>query len=549
MRSRPLLALLAACLALGLALTLGVWTAPTSLLPATIFTDGNLFAAVLGGDGVTNGELWRLWTHRTGGPSGAMFRPLFWPTLLLAAALGPVLALNLTWALVPTLNALGTYALARTRGAAPVGAAFAGALVAWNPWVRTTLGEGQIEQAALGLVALVWAAASWAVAGAGTRVAAIPLVVVAVGLAVPNLGLAALCGLGALAACDVARGSPWRRWAVVLLLALPAALLVSAYHAPNFHEGIPNVFHPRRSGDDHLMSLATPWEFVAWPGGRDTFEFGVLHTVYLGLGATAAAGIALRRRDAWPLAATAGLLGVLALGSATRIAGLQVPLPLGLLQRIAPEVAESGSAYRFAAGVVVALAVAAGIGLAPAGSVGTPTGRRQALIAVWAAACWAETLLLPGRALPLAVQSAWHHPELAALSGGRGMVLDLPLHEEADVVCKLPRPPQNHYLNALGIHDRPLPYAELGHRLGRFHYGRASIDIGAVREALISSYCADLLPGALRGAGVGAVVLHPRSECPVLPAQARCLEAALGAPTALGDTWAWDGLPLGPSAD
>ncbi|MCK6528964.1 hypothetical protein L6R50_15855 [Myxococcota bacterium] len=529
-----------------------VWAAPDALLPETMFTDGNLFAAVLGGDGVTNGDLWRLWTFRTGGAPGAMFRPLFWPTLLLAAAVGPVLALNLTWALVPALNAAGGYLLGRSLGASSTGGALAGALLAWCPWVRTTLANGQIEQAALGLVAATWAAAAWGARGRWARVPVVAAVALAVALAAPNLALAAMVGLGPLAAGALARErGPWRRWLALLAAVGAAGLVASAYHGPNFEEGVPNVFWPRQ-GEGDALNHARVRDFFAWPYAHRGLVGGTQHSVYLGWAVLLAggAGLAAGWRRAWPLAAGAVTLWLLALGPHLSVSGIVVPMPLRLLEILAPPVAASATAYRFAAGVVVALAGTAAVGLDPGDRPAPPLPRLRSpvLALALAASAWAETTLMPGAPLPLETRPAWHHPELAALRWGTGTVLDLPLPDDAARACGLPRPPENHYLNALGLHDRPLPYSHMRRLRSVVHFGRDFQRFDVVRQVLGGPDCAGLMRAALQQAGVNGVVLHGEPECAWRDEERACLWEALGPPAVVGTTAIWVDLGGGPGS-
>lgn len=336
MRLRPDIALLLASLALGLWLTANSWlTMPGHGVPSTHFTDGHLVATVLSSQALVEGDGLRFWTERAGWPDGLMLRPLLWPMVLAATVTGPVWALTLAWALTPLLGAVGGITLARVLGAGVWGRFLCGALLAWAPWVRVTLANGQVEQSWIGALALVWAAAVWAEGGRTWRVAVTPIALLGLGLAGPNLGLTAALGLGAIAVIRLAGGhAKWGRTALVLSLSLGATLAVNQYHSSNF-DGTPNLFSPRLRGgmrpegaglpsighdtakagwkaNDSVQLEDATLESLFVPLGPNAFQSPVQHSPFLGYTWLLAAGLAAvrRRRDALPWLGLAACLSL-----------------------------------------------------------------------------------------------------------------------------------------------------------------------------------------------------------------------------------------------
>jgi hypothetical protein len=537
-------------LLLGFVVTGRVWLRPLVDVVQTHFTDGHLIAAELSARAVWSGEILGLWTSEAGGPGGVMLRPLLWPVVLLAAVVGPVLALNLAWALVPALGAVGGILLGHALGAGRWGRALTGGLLAWTSWVRVTLSNGQIEQAVLGLIAVTWAAMIWAESGPRRRILLAPLLLLATGLAAPNCGLSAAIGMGLLA---IARAASDRRRAgrlgVLLLLAVAMTLVVHVYHAPNYAQ-VPNLFQPRVRGPG-LQEWQSPAVIAGWyataterlddatltallvPAGPSAFGTPVQHVPYLGGGVLLAAllGLLRSRRRVGALSLAAAGLAVLSMGAAVEILGVRLRLPYELLVAVAPSAASSGSAYRFACGAIVALAAVAGVGLSE-----PTTWRGRAAIAALIAAAWAETCLLPGKPLPFDVRPALIHPELVALGDGPGAILDLPPTHSSSCITRTP-----HYLNGALAHTRPYL-----HNLndGANYFANAAL-VPAIGEAIRSADCAERLPGLLEAAGVGALVMHLEPPCAPSDAMLSCAEDAFGAPKVGGGVrwWVLDGAP------
>lgn len=495
MRIRPMVPVLSA------ALIVGGWSMgpallhPATQVPNTNFTLGHLAATELGRELIRDGTILSLHTNRAAWPAGARFVPLMWPLSIAALVVGPIVAVNLAWALAPAFDAACTYALGRVLGARPTGAALAAALATWTPWVRTTLGNGQVEQAVTGIIALTWTVGLLA-----TRrpwwLLAVPGVVVAGGLAAPSLELAALLGLGLVAAVDLHR-QRLVAWLGVLLAAAGGGLIVNAVEALNFTGG-PNVFRPRQAGDDLLLSDATLHSLFV-PPDHTAFAQSTAHVPYLGLALVAAALLAAASsRHARRFLLVAAGMAVFSLGAWRYFGGVRLPLPLAAVSALAPILSHSASAYRLASAAGVALAVTAGLGLDPGHA------RRPCLVFVaglaLAALSWTETGLVQGRHLPLPARPAIAHPELAALRGGSGPVLDLPL-----LYPRLghPGPLPQHYFNAILVHDRPLLHTAMD-----AHYPAGGDRVASIAAALRSPICHMLLPVALRNAGIGAVVFH-----------------------------------------
>ena len=514
-----------AALVLGAWLMQGVLLEPLTRAVDSPFTDGHLVGAQLGVDALFSGELWELRTSRAVYPEGAHFRPLLWPLLALSAVVGPILALNLTWGLIPLFNVLGGFLLGRAAGATPAGAALTGALLAWLPWVRVTLSNGQVEQSVLGALALVWAASLWAGRGSVGRVLLPALVVGAVGLATPHAALGALLGLPLvlLPAAWEARRSPAELARLALLLGLCAlvALGVSGYHSANF-DGEPNLFHPRLGKDATHYSNAPLGELFFVPG-QDTFEDKVVHCVYLGAPLLLAGlGALLRFRRSWSWVAVASWCAVLALGPAMEVGGVRFILPMAMVEAAVPSLTDNGSGYRLVMGALVGLAAAVGM---LAGS-----GRRSAALAVvLVALSWGETSLIQAHHIPFPTRPAVHHPELAVLRGVPGSILDLPvLRRECSSASA-------HWLNSALVHDMP------------FLHDMGAPGLYAVQpngdpsklSPMVQKRCAPGLEVVFRRLGVGAVVVHD-DECADVEALQSCLRSRLGeAPISGPELEAW----------
>jgi hypothetical protein len=565
MRPRPETALLLASLLLGLWLTADAClNMPGTGVPRTHFTDGHIVATVLSSGALVEGEGLRFWTDQAGWPDGLMLRPLLWPVILAATVIGPAWALTLGWALTPLLGAVGGITLARVLGAGVWGRFLCGALLAWAPWVRLTLANGQVEQSWLGAIALVWAAAVWAERGRRWRVGVAPAALLGLGIAGPNLGLTAALGLGILAVVRVLGGhARWGRTLMVLALSVGATLAVNQYHGANF-DGTPNVFAPRLRGEMRPEGAGLPsiqqhtaragWhaidsvhledatlESLVVPLGPNAFRRPVQHSPFLGYAWLLAAGLAVvrRRREALPWVAVAAGLTLFSMGSSAQVAGLRVPLPWALIEWLAPAAKQSGTPFRIALGAVVALAAAAGLG--DTGDTnrenGTKASWKIGLVAVvLSVLAWTETTALPGQPLPLRAVDATPHAELASLVPGSTPVLDLPLADRGS--CQIQTP---HYLTGASAHDRPYLHSLLASP--NFHaYGKSGKVIRQLDHALGSDDCVARLPIVLTQLGVGAIVAHQHGACSVDARTVQCLHAVLGLPQAEGTTasvWVW----------
>jgi len=537
--SRPVVAALAASFGLGLMLTARCWTLEGGVgVPDTLFSDGHIVGTTLGAELLWSGEPWAFATERAAWPGGARLRPLLWPVALLAGLVGPGIALTLAWMLTPALGVLGGACLARGLGAGPWGAALSGALLGWAPWVRTTLANGQVEQAALGGVALAWAAAVFSEEGGWVRVGLAPAVMLGLGLAAPNLVLTAGVGLGLLAVVRVLQSRRRLvRYGVVLVLGLAACGVSAAYHGAAFTEGT-DVFRPRERAPEHVrrareaqgpiagwdavdtaqLEDATPTALFVPPGPR-AFERPAQHAPFLGYGLLLAAlvGVIRRPREALPLVGVGAAFCVLSLGARLGLSATHyLPLPWALVEWVVPAVARSGSPYRLATGAIVAFAAAAGVGVSGL--------RLRFLVPVLSILAWMETTLLPGHPLPLSPLPVGGHGTLDALAGSGSPVLDLPLPLEG--ACE---GQAAHYLAGVARHERP--YLHTAVAANRLHnFGDARGRVRSVDEVLRSPGCAAALPGALSAAGLGALVAHRDAQCAVTPTVEACLRAALGAP-------------------
>ncbi|MFT4978392.1 MAG: hypothetical protein ACI8S6_004302 [Myxococcota bacterium] len=527
----------------GFLATAPVWLAPGELVVTTHFTDGHLAGAAAAARGLWSGELLQLRTSAAGYPDGVMFRPLLWPVMLLAGLVGPVLALNLSWALAPAASTTGGLLLGRALKTSPAGGAALGMLLGWCTWMRVTLGNGQIEQAGLGAIAAVWAAAIVAEEGSRWRVVLAPLTLLAVGLAAPNCGLAAALGLGMLAVGRTVQ-SPSRAWRLgaVLLLCLVATLLVHAYHAPNYSD-LPNFFQPRLHpppGHDPTnygvpsgwLATAThqlddaDWRALLVPAGPDAYGSVVQHVPFLGGTLMLAALLSVLRAPGrvWPLLIAAVGMASLSMGEQATFFGQRFFMPYHLITLIAPSAASSGSAYRLAMAAIVALAAAAAVGLDPR------SRRQQVGLGLLVALAWTEATLLPGRPLPLPARPVALHPALSALAGPSSPVLDLPLPLRGSCDAQTA-----HYFNATLAHGRPLLHTLAAGP----NYFDNDQKIRELNRLFRHSQCSARLTALLDELAVGAVVLHTEDPCVPGEEVYRCLCAALGEPSSAEGIFWW----------
>ncbi len=468
--------------------------------PVSVFTGGHLAALSV----ATHVPPWSVHTDLSGWPSGADFRPLLWPSIALAHLVGPLAAYDLTVLLVPVLNVLGGWALGRViygRGAAAV---WLGALLALPPWVRTTLQNGQPEQAVLGVAAALLALALWAEGGPRWRAALLLPAFTLAGISAPHVTLAALAIVGVWA---VASRTAWSKRIPVAASALLGGWLVSQYHGPGFDTSIAHFFAPFGLLDAHngpqpkRAALLSDLFFRArTPPGKPPW---VVHLAYLGPVLGLAALVNARRRP-WAFAAGFVLL-VLAFGDAG---------PFHLLTLLSPTLAASGTPYRFMLGVIVAFAAVV-------------ADSRWAPLVL--AVSIAETLLVDPRPLPFALNPVSLDASSPALAAeGTGPVLDVPL------VGRGCREAAAHYLTEAGRSGRPSP---LLLRSSEDAWGDRQDHARALQEAFDAPNCAEVLPPLLTE--YTAVVLHRHAGCPVREKTEACLSRVLGGPTVSGEVEWW----------
>jgi hypothetical protein len=464
----PVVVVALGALAIG---TVNVWPALASGgVPNTRFTVGHLVAL-----GISWREHTWLRTTLLDWPDGATFRPLLWPVHLLAMATGPLAAFNVAYVLTPLANAAGGWALGRAVGAAPWGRAATALLCAWNPWVQSTLSNGQVEQALPGGAAAIWAAAlagPWWAPG---------VLVGAVGLAAPHVALAACLGLAVLALANP------RRWRDALAGGVPvvaAVVLLHAYHVASFVPGA-HVFAPRGSGGGVVAPLlpeTVSWRSILFKPARSDAYLAVVHCRYLGFPLVVSA-ILGRRRD---LLVTAAVLFV-----AASVPGWGFGEMAGAL-----------NPYRFVLGMTAACAGSAAL-----------WARTPARALLLAGVVWTETLVVrlapfPTRALAVDVEP---------MPGGEGAVLDVPFPRPT---CK---DAADHYALQSVLHDRPAANA-LGVEWSA--YGSRQAMLRQLDELLQDAErCPVALPGRLADLGFGSVVLHDHRNCPPTDAERACVSA------------------------
>lgn len=501
--ARSLLAASALALAVGVAATWPLAASLGHLAPASVFTGGHVAALSVG----TGVPPWSTHTDLAGWPLGVDFRPLLWPALGLARMVGALAAYDLTVLTTPLLNVLGGALLGRVLFGAGHPAVALGLLLAFPPWVRTTLQNGQPEQALLGYGAAAMAAAVWAATGPRGRLLVVAPAVALAGVSAPHvvLGTLVLVGVWALAG---ARREP-RRLAA-LALAGVGALAVSAYHAPGFDRSVPHFFAPfglleAANGPAPKRAVLASDLFLParMPPGRGP---GVLHLGYLGA-PLALAGLwsawrVAPRGERWPL--VAALLGLaLAFGDTG---------PFGWLGALSSTLAASGTPYRFMIAVLLALAILVA---------------RSRWAPVVAALSLAEAVWVDPRPLPFPTVE-WPVDAGVDLGSGDGPVLDLPLASRS---C---REPAAHYLAEAGRHGRPSP---LLLRSAELAWGADAASASALAQAFSSPDCAEALAPLV--AGFGAVVVHPHVGCKVRGSERACLARVLGPPERAGDVEYW----------
>lgn len=518
------------------ALALGAWQNAVGLAdplqsgPRTSFTSGQYLAnAVFAAQMRMDGHPSTL-TPLMGWPDIADFRALMWPSQLLGLLIGPLPAVNVFFITTYALNALGGWLLARALRLEPPAAATVAGLAAVSPWSLETLTNGQLEQALVGNVALVWAVYVVAARERWTWTAAVPVVTLLVALATPHLGLAACVGLPVYALIDAAGrrsegARPWVRHAVLLSLAAGAALLANAYHSPNFSGGV-RVFFPKGTdghpvGVEGLPDQATLGSLVWPPAGADP-ETGSLHPTWLGFLPPPLALFAAwkGRPTARGALGVAAVLLVLSLG-AKGPAGL--PLPYALLEWVSPAVQQSSSAYRMVGGATVALAVAVGA-----------LFRRPGWGLLVVALAWAETLGFATRPVQFLRQDFTRDPVYTRFREHEGAVLDLPM-----VSARCPTPAFHYALEATFRH-RPTPVLTAAPAV----YPTLPGAYRHLVEASQSLECGPRIEALVHDIGFTGVVLHTHDrQCPVQKSFERCLVLAFGEGERAEGVRVWDPLP------
>lgn len=518
------------------ALAVGAWqntvglAGPLQSGPRTAFTAGHylanaVFAAQMRMDGHPSTQ-----TPLMGWPDVADFRALMWPAQLLGVLIGPLPAVNVFFVATYALNALGGWLLARALRLEPPAAAAVAGLSAVSPWSLETLTNGQLEQALVGNVALVWAVYVMAARGRWTWTLAVPMVTLLAALATPHLGLAACAGLPVYALFDgVGRRAEgarlWMRHLGLLGLAAAAALLANAYHSSNFSGGV-RVFFPKGTeghpvGVEGLPDQAT-LESLFWPPSGADPETGSLHPTWLGflLPPLALLAAGKGRPAARAALGVAVALLVLSLG-ATGPAG--IPLPYALLELLSPAVRQSSSAYRMVGGVTVALAVAAGALV-----------RRPAWGLLLVALTWAEALGFATRPVRFARQDFTRDPVYTPFREHEGAVLDLPM-----VSARCPTPAFHYALEATFRH-RPTPVLTAAPAV----YPTLPGAYRHMVEASQSPECGPRIEALVHDIGFTGVVLHTHDRsCPVQKSFERCLVQAFGEGERAEGMRYWDPLP------
>ena len=546
----PLLTVLVPLLALGLWADHAGLARADAIGPRTMFTPGQHLAAAIASAQVQELGRFSTTTDLVGWPDLADFRAVMWPTQLLAVLTGPLTAVNLIFALTPALNALGAWWLGRSLGLGRWASVALAGMAGYSPWVRETWMNGQLEQAVVGTVAVMWAT-GLAAARQPTlaRVLLAGAVTWAVGMTSPHLCLAACLGLGAWAGWEAVSRRPAlaavRAWLPVLAVAAVALLVAGRYHSPNFTAGV-QVFFPKGS-DGHpgglagLPEQATLASLLLPPSDRPT-DIVVLHPTWLGAVTLGGVGLALWHRSRAPrasgapmgLLAAGGVLVLFSLGADIPFGRVHVPGPFALLGMVSPTITQSGSAYRMIGAAVVALAAVAA---------SVVQGPRSAAALVLAA--WAETTLAATRPLPFLPMD--FAPDPVAMGFNErdsdddvvrsGAVLDLPLVGPGCPDATF------HYVFEATRRLRPVPILPAAPGI----YPTVPGLPGEVRAATQLPDCGEALATVIPGWGFTAVALHDHAGCTPTARLIRCLESAFGpGESTHGLRW-WD--PLPPPAD
>lgn len=519
-RGGPGVAVVLATLSIGMWSVRAVFPDPMNLLPDTPFSNGALLAASLGRAEFAQSGYIANHTDLLAWPMGAAYNPVMWPTIALALVVSPVLSVSLAMALTPLANALGGMALGRQLRLSPTAQATAGALLAFSPWVRETLANGQFEQSWPGAVACVWAVGVRArERPTATRFLGLALLSAVCGASFPHLALGGAIGLGVWFAWDWLAAGPrspvsdagWipdRRIAAFVALSAVAAgtLLAAAWHQAGYDSAV-NVFAPKGSGKmpsglDGLPEV-TSFRSLLLPPPPPTTPSAVLHCSWLGwtLPAVASfAGLRDRRSRRFTGIAIASLvLLVLSLGPQMG----PVPLPYRLLTLLSPTVEASGSAYRMVGAALVPLCILAA------------TGQRNKWMATFIVlAAWTETVAFGTRPLPYHVSAVERDPTSAALNAHAGPVLDLPLGNR---LC-----PAGHYALEATRRGRPVTLITSG-----LPYSARPGFLHRVTDVQSSPDCAERMRALLSAEGFTSVVLHDHG-CGITRSLRSCLVTALG---------------------
>jgi hypothetical protein len=434
---------------------------------------------------------WATYTQQAGFPLGVDFRPLLWPLGLFSRLTGAVSSYNLLLLTTPALNVLGGYVLGRRLALPSPASAALGLSLAFPPWVRTTLENGQPEQALLGAGALLLAAVMWAQHGRSPRLILVPIATSLLGIATPHVVLATLVLAGGWL---IFAGKPRRGWLGLGLVA--GAVAVARYHAPGFDSSIEHFFAPFGLLDASAgpaPKRAIDITELVWkttiPPGKPPY---VVHLGYLGVPLCFATALAARVPAArWTVAGTVACV-VLAMGDRG---------PFGVLAWISPTIAASGTPYRFMLGAVLAASIAAAF---------TRWGPVVAALSL-VESVWADPRPLPFGLLPLPSD-----PSSLAIRQESGPVLDLP----PSGTC---RDAAGHYLVEATRHGLPTP---LVLRSGGAAYAHDPALSTQLEAALSSGDCARLLAPLLDDYPV--VVAHRHRDCLLRETQLQCLITVLG---------------------
>jgi hypothetical protein len=581
--------LVVATVAIGCAVV-GPAALDPALVPWTPFTDGHRIALGFG-DGTLGARTLPL-------AGGADFRPLLWPVELLSQVVGPDRALVAAFVLTPVFNGVAGWILGAALRLPRWGRFVLGAALAWNPWVHTTLANGQLEQAVIGGAALMWAASAWGFArldegsgaaaseqalassgaakagfakgvgsfarpvGAALLTAGVTFLVAA---AAPHVALAGCAGLAALAVAEVASAAGGRTWLATRL--------------------------GRREGGHAEQAKADvkTFETAENPGARRpnrTAPLVVMRWVFV-LSLTAIAALSAARYHAASFDAVVRLFAPFGSTAGEEAPAVAQLAPTGVSVkreiRLRDLVVPPEPPPRMARGVVhsghvgIVLLVVAGFGLrrrwAPAlyaltclGLAFGGAGPYALLAAVSSTVAESNTpyRFVLGAVVGLAASAAlfpwrgwsallvvgalwaagwWGDPRALPLTAERVEhdPSSLLLRDGTGPVLDLPisgpncREGATHFLLEGTVHRRPLP---LVLRPGYDAYATAAgkAEARVIDEGLAS--CSEAAVAAIRG--YATVVAHGHRACNLGPAETACLRRHFGAGTAKGKVVWWE---------